>query len=183
MAEIILETERLILRTRDERDMDDWVRHLNTPAVMRHLGGPQEMHQIEAGFARMDALQARYGHSFWIVQRKSDAALLGMCGLKRFDNRYAPMTGEFEIGWRLREDVWGQGIAREAAAATLEHAFLRLDAPHVIAMTSEANIGSWRLMEKLGMKRRQDLDFDDPDFPPHENPTIIYRIDRQDWQA
>ncbi len=181
MAEIILETERLVLRTRDARDMEPWLKHLNTPAVMKHLGGPQDAVKVEAGFARMDACQRKYGHSFWIVQRKADGEMLGMCGLKRFDNPHANMTGEFEIGWRLREDVWGQGIAREAASASLDYAFTRLDAPHVIALTSDANRGSWGLMERLGMTRRRDLEFEDPDYSAEENPTIVYRIDKQDW--
>ena len=183
MAELILETDRLILRTRDEADMPVWLEHLNTPAVMKHLGGPQDIVEIESAFARNAAWQAQHGHSFWIVQHKGNGDLIGMCGLKRFDNEHGSMAGEFEIGWRLREDYWRQGIAYEAASAALSYAFDRLDAPHVVALTSDANIGSWKVMEKLGMTRRADLDFDDPAYPAHENPTIVYRIEASQWQA
>lgn len=182
MADIILETDRLILRTRDDADMPVWLEHLNTPNVMKHLGGPQDIVQIEAAFARNAAWQAQYGHSFWIVQHKASGDMLGMCGLKRFDNKHADMTGQFEIGWRLREDYWRQGIAYEAASAAMAYAFDRLDAPHVIALTSDANVGSWKVMQKLGMTRRPDLDFHDPDYSAEENPTIVYRIEASEWQ-
>ena len=87
-----------------------------------------------------------------------------------------------EAGWRLREDAWGQGYAREAAAASLTLAFERFGADEVIALTVQGNTGSWGLMLRLGMARREDLDFDSPDFDP-ENPRIIaYAITRAAWQ-
>ena len=87
-----------------------------------------------------------------------------------------------EVGWRLREDAWGQGYAKEAAAASLDLAFTRFGADEVIALTVEGNTGSRGLMLRLGMVRREDLDFDSPDFDP-ENPRIIaYAITRAAWQ-
>jgi len=52
----------------------------------------------------------------------------------------------------------------------------------VVALTSEANIASWRLMERIGMRRRKDLDFDDPRFPPEDNPTILYSLSHGEWR-
>jgi len=113
------------------------------------------------------------------MQQKENGALLGYCGLKTVDNPLAPMVGDFETGWVLRADYWRQGYVYEAVAAVLELGFTRFAAPHIVALTSQSNVASWRLMEKLGMVRRQDLDFEDPDFPPEDNPTIVYRIDRK----
>ena len=53
---------------------------------------------------------------------------------------------------------------------------------HVVALTSEANVGSWKLMKKLGMERREDLDFVDPDFPEKDNPIIQYSLTKQQWE-
>ena len=62
-----------------------------------------------------------------------------------------------EVGWRFREDAWGQGYAKEAAIATLDAAFKRFGAEGVVALTVAGNTGSWGLMERLGMRRREEL--------------------------
>ena len=82
---------------------------------------------------------------------------------------------------RLREDAWGQGYAREAATATLDFAFDRLDAERVVAVTYQQNEASWGLMLRLGMRRRDDLGYDDPRFP-ELNPTVVYEIQREEWR-
>jgi RimJ/RimL family protein N-acetyltransferase len=182
MAEVVARTQRLILRTWDEGDSDRFYQVMNTPAVMRHLGGVQDRAAWEAAKDRLDGYQRDFGHTFWIVERFSDGELLGFCGLKRVNaDNAGPIAGDVEIGWRLRESAWGQGIAKEAAIASLDLAFGRFAAPHVVALTVDGNEGSWGLMERVGMTRRKDLDFEDPRFGPELNPTIIYRIEAGEW--
>ena len=183
MAEIVAETARLILREWRTSDRALFVRHLNTPAVMRWLGGVQDEATYTAAFDRLDGYQRDFGHTFWIVERKADGELLGFCGLKRVNAQGAPNPGDVEIGWRLREDAWGQGYAKEAAVASLDLAFERFAASHVVALTVDGNRGSWGLMERLGMTRRADLDYDDPKYGPDLNPTIVYSIDAVAWPA
>ena len=125
--------------------------------------------------------QDERGFTFWVVERKEDGELLGFCGIKIADGEGSPIAGEYEIGWRLREDVWGRGYAKEAAAASLDHAFDRLGAQLVVAITFPGNTASWGLMERLGMRRRAELAYDDPRFP-ELNPTIVYSIDREAWR-
>ncbi|MEQ1689011.1 MAG: GNAT family N-acetyltransferase [Sphingopyxis sp.] len=182
MAETIAETSRLRLRTWDAADIAPFMTALNTPVVMRWLGGVQSEDDFRAGVARWRQCQADHGYCFWIVERLSDVELLGFCGLKRVNAEGAPMIGDFEIGWRLREDAWGHGYAREAAEAALNLAFHRFDAPHVIAMTVRANAASWRLMQRLGMVRALSLDFLGRWVPtgPIEN-SIVYKITRGEW--
>ncbi|MCL6678775.1 GNAT family N-acetyltransferase [Sphingomonas sp. RG327] len=184
MAEVIAETDRLLLRTWDEQDLDEFIARTNTPAVMRWLGGVAPREQHEAAFERLKAYQRDFGHTFWIVERKSDAALLGFCGLKRVNHPNAgPITGDFEVGWRLREDAWGQGYAKEAAIESLDLAFERFGAPHVVALTVPGNAASQALMKRLGMKLREELDFVDSRFehPGDLNPAIVYAIQAAEW--
>ena len=183
MAETVTETERLIIREWRDGDRDEFLRHLNSEPVMRWLGGQQDDATYAAAFDRLDGYQRDFGHTFWIVERKSDGAVLGFCGLKRVNAEAAPNQGDFEIGWRLREDCWGGGIAKEAAIACLDVAFGRFQAPHVVAFTVPGNRASWGLMERLGMRHRADLDFEDARFGPELNPTIVYRIDAEEWPA
>lgn len=183
MAETIAETARLILRDWRTSDRELFARHLNTPKVMRWLGGVQDEATYTAAFDRLEGYRRDFGHTFWIVERKVDGELLGFCGLKRVNAEGAPNPGDVEIGWRLREEAWGQGFAREAAIASLDLAFGRFAAPHVVALTVDGNRGSRGLMERLGMTRRADLDYDDPRYSAELNPTIVYRIDATEWPA
>jgi len=183
MAEIAATTSRLVLRSWTGEDGDRFFKIMNTPAVMRHLGGVQDRATWDAALERINGFQRDFGHTFWLVERREDGELLGFCGLKRVNAEGSSLAGQFEIGWRLRESAWGKGYAKEAAIASLDLAFGRFGAPHVVALTIEANRDSQGLMKRLGMKRRPDLDFDDPRFGPEMNPTIIYRIDAADWPA
>lgn len=183
VADIIAETERLVLRTITEDDAAEQFRVLNTPAVMARLGGPKELHEIEAKHAKAMALYAKERFSFLFMIEKASGEMVGHCGLKRVDNPLAHNVGDHEIGWIVREDRWRRGFAEEAVRAVLDWAFGRIGAPHVVALTSHANVASWTLMEKLGMVRRADLDFDDPAFPPEDRTTILYSLTKEQWES
>jgi RimJ/RimL family protein N-acetyltransferase len=183
MAEIIAETDRLILRTEAAGDLDRWMEVMNTPAVMHHLGGVCERHEVEARFAKKASEIAKLGFGFWHLQTKSDGLLIGQCGLGTIDVDAAGpvLQAGTQIGWSIAESHWRQGFASEAASAAIELAFTRFGIDHLYAQTSDANRASWALMEKLGMRRAQHLDYVDPNYQPAENPTIIYHLSRQDW--
>ena len=182
MTDIIAETQRLILRTIDEADAAEQYRVLNTPAVMARLGGTKELHEIEAKHAKAMQWYEQRGFSFLMVIEKASGELVGHAGIKLVDNPLARNQGDHEIGWLIREDRWRLGYAEEAIRAVLEWAFTRVDAPHVVALTSEANVPSWKLMEKLGMVRREDLDFEDPEYPPEDRTTILYSLTKEEWE-
>lgn len=178
----MIETQRLILR--DWRD-EDWPRFwegTNTPEVMRWLGGVADEATRVAARGRIERYRAEHGHTFWCVERKDDAVVLGFCGLKRSNQQGGPQ-GLMEIGWRLREDAWGHGYAREAATASLDHAFAHHDDGEVIALTVERNVASCGLMKRLGMRRREDLDFPSAEFDAEQPVIIAYSIDRTSWKA
>ena len=182
MPDIIIETQRLVLRTIEESDALPFYELLNTSAVMHHLGGPLELHEIEAKLAKAMASFAREGFGFMLMIEKASGELVGHAGMKRVDAPTAPNIGDHEIGWIVREDRWRLGYASEAMLAVIDWAFTRFEAPHLVAITNKTNVPSWRLMEKLGMTRRLDLDFDDPVYPTEANPAIQYAVTREDWE-
>jgi RimJ/RimL family protein N-acetyltransferase len=187
MAEFRLETERLILRDWSAEDWPEFFRLTNTPTVMRWLGGVTDDAAQAKARARHETRSATHGLDLWAVERKCDGGhlageLLGFCGLKLSDQEGGPI-GEFEIGWRLREDAWGRGYAREAAEASLRAAFERFGAQQVIALTVVENAASWGLMRRLGMRRREDLDFYSTGFIAAGEDVIVYSIARDEWAA
>lgn len=182
MAEIVITTERLILRTWDESDLDAFMEATNTPAVMRWLGGVWSREDHEAGFARITGYQRDFGHTFWIVEDRASGELLGFCGLKRVNSPGAgDLTGTAEVGWRLRESAWGKGIAKEAAIASLDLAFGRFGYSEVVAITVEGNGASQGLMRRLGMQRRADLDYIDPRHVDDLGGALVWSIAAGDW--
>jgi RimJ/RimL family protein N-acetyltransferase len=180
MGDFRHETARLILRDWREADWPEFWRVTNTPAVMRWLGGVLDEAGRAQARARLESYNADHGHTFWVVERRQDGALLGFCGLKRSNQPGGPQ-GMMEVGWRLREDAWGKGYAKEAAVAALDLAFARFGADEVIALTVPGNTGSWGLMLRLGMERRADLDFDSAEFAPENAVIIAYAIARAQW--
>ena len=184
MVEVAAETERLRLRDWKEGEEATFYSIMNTSAVMEHLGGVQSEEEWQAAFGRIRGFRRDFGHTFWIVEDKASGEIQGFCGLKRVNSPGAgELTGQFEIGWRLRESAWGKGIAKEAAVSSLDLAFERFAAPFVIAITVRSNKSSQGLMERLGMQRREDLDFWDERFGPELNPSMIWRIESSEWPA
>ena len=181
MAEFRFETERLILRDWQESDWPEFWAGTNTPSVMRWLGGVLDAGGQRAAQERLLGYTREHGHTFWVIERKSDSAILGFCGLKRSNQKGGPM-GMMEVGWRLREDVWGRGYAKEAAGASLDLAFGRFEAEEVIALTVQRNEASWGLMLRLGMERREDLDFDSDEFDQDAGRIIVHGIASEKWE-
>lgn len=179
MAEAGPATDRLVLRGWRDEDHGALLALCRDPRVMEFLGPAQTADEVAAAIARQRAKQAAYGHCFWAVERRTDGAMLGFCGLQPGPED-TPIAGRIEIGWRLRADAWGQGYAREAAQACLEWAWEHLDADSIWAITVLANTRSWGLMERLGMSRHPELDFDHPAVPT-DSPLlrhITYSINR-----
>jgi RimJ/RimL family protein N-acetyltransferase len=176
----MIETPRLLIRTWRPEDRDAFVALCGSPEVMTHLGGPQAPEDVDAAIGRIQDCQSRNGFCFWAVERKEDHAFLGFCGMKIADDPGTPIDGEVEIGWRLRADEWGQGYAREAAAACLQWAWANLEVDRIVAITVAGNSRSWGLMERLGLERRPDMDFDHPHFPPGHalRPHVTYVAER-----
>jgi RimJ/RimL family protein N-acetyltransferase len=171
----VIQTERLLIRPWRDADSAPFFAINSDPEVMRHIRVVASREESDAGIERQRQSQALHGFCFWALERRADGAFLGFCGLRR-GVPATPIADDLEIGWRLGREYWGQGYAREAAAACLAWAFDEAGAPRVAAITVVANTRSWRLMERLGMIRRPDMDFLHPTLPEGDplRPHITY---------
>lgn len=148
---IVCETPRLLLR---EWTLDDGeaFRPLGMdPRVLRYIGTGTlwTEQQIRERIARWIELSRERGWILWAVVHRADAALIGFCG---FSDGFPP---DVEIGWRLRVEYWGQGLATEAATAVLALGFNRWAFPRVISVAHVENQASIRVMQKLGMQQER----------------------------
>lgn len=175
----MIETDRLVLRGWVETDKAPFHAMCNDPVVMEYLGPPLSHDDVAAAAARQNGLLADVGYCFWAIERKADRAFLGFCGLKP-GAIGTPIEDGIEIGWRLAAEHWGRGYAREAAEASLSWGWINIAADSIWAITVSGNRRSWGLMERLGMARRPDLDFDHPQSGLEDRlkPHVVYRIER-----
>ena len=177
---VVIETERLTLRSWREADKPRFAAIINTPAMMAHFGGVAPREQIDALIDAQMAGQAADGFSMWAVDWRGTGALAGICGLRRMPYPGTAITGELEAGWRIAQHFWGKGVAREAARAAFDWGWAETDAPRIVAYTVIANTHSWGLMERLGMRRRADLDFRHPKFAGDDplGAMVVWAIER-----
>lgn len=177
----MIETPRLILRPWREADKPGFDAIINTPAMMKHFGGVAPRPAMDALIDGQIAQQAEDGFSMWAVETKADGALAGICGVRRqIAYPEIPVYGELEIGWRIAESLWGAGVAREAAEASIAWGWANTDFARIAAWTCAANTRSWGLMERLGMARQPALDFHHPKVAAGDpdGAMIVYTLDR-----
>jgi RimJ/RimL family protein N-acetyltransferase len=175
-------TPRLVLRTWREDDLDALAALNAHPEVMRYLGGVATRGDTEAMLARMLAHWETRGFGVWAVERREGGGVVGLVGVvvPRWQAKVTPCV---EILWRFDPAVWGRGFATESARASLDDAFARHDFAEVLSFTVQANERSWRVMERLGMRRAPEDDFDHPlvaEGAPLRR-HIVYRITREAW--
>ena len=161
----MIETARLILRNWREVDLEPWAVLNADPEVMRHFPGVHTRIESDAMAAKNQDHIDQHGFGLWAVERKDDGVFLGFTGLMglRESNPLAPGV---EAGWRLARHAWGAGYATEAARAAMDDGFGRLGLRQIVAFTATTNLPSQAVMTRLGMIRREDLDFDHPMIEP-----------------
>jgi RimJ/RimL family protein N-acetyltransferase len=92
------------------------------------------------------------------------------------------LAGGTELGYRLHPEFWGRGLATEGARALIGSAFERLHLDRVVATTMVGNVGSWRVMEKCGMRLVKTFYYPDADLMPGaEHGDVVYELSRSDW--
>ena len=128
---------------------------------MRFFDSTLTSDDAAAAVHRYTAREAAAGFCMWAMERVSDGVFLGLAGLQHVPYD-APFTPAVEIGWRLARAHWGRGYATEAARASLDYGFGTCGLREVVAVAVAANIASVAVMERVGMRRDTDGDFDHP---------------------
>jgi RimJ/RimL family protein N-acetyltransferase len=172
-----LHTDRLILRRWRTEDHEPFARMNMDPAVMEHFPAPLSGAETEATIDRIEAHFALRGFGLWAAELRESQEFIGYIGLAvpRFEAHFMPCV---EIGWRLRHEHWGRGLATEGAREAVRCAFEDLGLDEIVSFTVPGNARSRRVMEKLGMTHDAADDFDHP-LLDEEHPLrrhILYRL-------
>ncbi|OHX11752.1 GNAT family N-acetyltransferase [Chromobacterium sphagni] len=162
-----IETARLRLRPLQEHDDAFILELLNEPAFIANIGD-KDVHDLAGARNYIEkgpqASYRQHGHGLLLVELQDDSSPVGICGLVKRDSLPHP-----DIGYAFLQRHWGQGYACEAGAACLEHASARLSIDYVVGITSPHNLGSIRVLEKLGLQYDRTLE-----LPGINGPSLYY---------
>jgi RimJ/RimL family protein N-acetyltransferase len=145
-----IETERLIIRELIESDAEFILDLLNQPSFIKYIGDRNVRNVDEA----KNFLETRYrksyednGYGLYLVELKENNASLGICGFVKRDNfQYA------DIGFAFLPQFKGKGYAFDSASALMKYGEEILGFKEVLAITTQDNDSSGRLLEKLNFK-------------------------------
>lgn len=146
----VLETSRLCLFELTLEDAGFILELLNEPDFVRFIGdrGVRTLDDARS-YLQKGALASyeRFGFGLWLVQLQSSKESLGICGLVKRDS-----LQDIDIGYAFLERFWRNGYASEAVLAVKNYALHSLGIKRLVAITDQDNIGSMRVLEKIGMK-------------------------------
>jgi RimJ/RimL family protein N-acetyltransferase len=184
-VDVFLETERLILRRFTREDADLLFDLYNDPAVMRYLNGGAPADRNEITALDLPAFLGYYprfaGYGFWAALDRESGSFLGWF---HFRPRPDDPLDEPELGYRLHRAAWGRGYATEGSRALLAKGFTDLGASRVTAATLTANLGSRRVLEKIGLRYLRTTPADEHDTAEGaEHGVREYAITRAEWTA
>jgi RimJ/RimL family protein N-acetyltransferase len=177
-------TDRLRLRRWRPEDRAPFAALNADPEVMRHFPAVMSRAESDALVDRIEAHFAEHGYGLWAVEVLETEEFIGFTGLSRVSFE-TPFTPAVEIGWPLARPAWGHGYATEAARAALTFGFDHADLAEIVSFTSLTNQRSQAVMQRLGMIRRAEEDFDHPrlDAGHPLRHHVLYRMKRADWPA
>ncbi len=174
-----MESQRLILRRWKTSDLVPFAAMNADAKVMEFFPAPLTRPESDSLATRIQLHFDERGYGLWAVEIPRVTSFAGFIGLStpRFEAHFTPCV---EIGWRLAAEFWGHGYATEGARRVLQFAFQSLALPEVVSMTAAINQRSRRVMEKIGMTRTPQEDFDHPLVPqPHRlSRHVLYRSRR-----
>jgi RimJ/RimL family protein N-acetyltransferase len=174
----------MLLRRFTEADAGPLAALYGDPRVMRFIAlHPLSQPEVESKILPEYLLEYREltdGLGSFAAIEKSTGQMAGRFSLKPASS-YG-LTGGTELGYRLYPAFWGRGLASEGARALISSAFERLHLDRVVATTMADNTGSWRVLEKCGLRRVRTFYYADADLMPGaEHGDYVYELARTDW--
>jgi ribosomal-protein-alanine N-acetyltransferase len=158
---IFAETERLILRELIAADAVGMFEMDGDPEVHLFLGN-QPVQSIEQSQADIEFIRKQYienGIGRWAVIEKATGDFVGWSGLKLIKESNNNHSNYYDLGYRFSKRYWGKGYATETAIAVRDYGFNELGLNEIIGIADIHNLGSIRVLEKVGLKRISIFDY------------------------
>lgn len=152
-----LATERLVIRSTEEGDVEGLHRIYSDPEAMRYIPGGafDDMERVRRSIARSREREATSGMTLWAVADKDTGGFIGQCGVVPVDGK----GPEIELAYHFGRPFWGRGYATEAARAVADYAFRELKLERLLGLTFPTNVPSQRVLEKAGFTYVRDAEW------------------------
>jgi ribosomal-protein-alanine N-acetyltransferase len=143
---VILTTDRLVLRPQEAADAAALFTILGDPAAMRYWGRPAitRLKVVEELMSGQQAAMAEGSCQYWTITE--GGAVIGSLDISLIRD------GSAELGFLLRRDRWGQGLATEAARAVSNYGLGAMGLERLAAAILAANVAASRVLEKIGFQ-------------------------------
>jgi RimJ/RimL family protein N-acetyltransferase len=153
-----IETPRLVIRTFEPRDAGAWIAMVNEPEVSRFLppGPDATMEIFRQALERRHVMEREVGYAMWAVDDKATGAFVGQCGIRPVEEGAGP---EIDLAYHYTRVCWGKGYGTEAVIAVLAYGLGPVGLDRIMAVAMPENTGSWRVMEKAGMRYEGLVDY------------------------
>jgi [ribosomal protein S5]-alanine N-acetyltransferase len=171
---IIIETERLILRELLPSDDEGMFRLDSNPNVHQFLGNNPVV-SIEESRNYIANIRNQYlenGIGRYAVILKETNVFIGWCGIKYITEPENGHVNFYEIGYRFIEEYWGKGYGYESAKAWLDYGFKTMKIQTIYASANIENSGSRKILEKIGMQQKNNYNW-------NEIPCIWYELENK----
>lgn len=173
---IIFETERLFLRELNMDDLDDLCSYLSDPETMSYYPEPYSREMVKEFIRKNIERYTEIGCGIWAIILKSEEKLIGDCGITIQDIDGAD---EYEIGYHLNKDYWGNGYATETAKAVKEYGFNKLGLTKLSSYMADDHKDSKAVAVRNGMILEKTFN-----NPRNRNlPTVVFSINKEDNYA
>ncbi|WP_338845641.1 GNAT family N-acetyltransferase [Massilia sp. W12] len=178
-----LHSQRLSLTGWREEDLAPFAELNGDAHALRFFPHTLTREESDQMTFRIHTRMQEFGWGLWALRVGPERRFAGFVGLL-IPRPELPLPPALEIGWRLRQDCWGQGYAREAAKLARDFAFHQLGEQDLISITSLHNQPSWRVMQAIGMQDSGQR-FDHPAYEEGDARAqhCVYTLNRAAWLA
>lgn len=173
--DLILETERLLLRPFEFSDAEALFSMDSNPNVHLYLGNNPltKIEQVHEYIQNIKNQYAQNGIGRFIAETKDTKEVIGWIGLKFITETENNHINFYDIGYRLREEFWKKGYAFEGAKAWRDYAFTKMEISTLYASAHIENIASNRILQKIGMHQREQ-------YLHHDIPCFWYELENKE---
>ena len=169
--ELLLETERLLLRPFEFSDAEVMFTLDSNPKVHLYLGN-NPVTSIDQCYGYIESIRNQYnkhGIGRFIAELKDTKEVIGWAGLKLVTEEENNHVNFYDVGYRLLEEYWRKGYASEAAKAWVDYAFQVMQLPTLYAMAHIDNVGSNTIIQNLGFTQKNQ-------YLHHDTPCYWYEL-------
>lgn len=172
---IHIETERLLLRDIEEEDAQGMFELDSDPTVHEFLGNNPitTIEEAEQVIRHIRDQYDRNGIGRWAIIDKNTGDFIGWTGLK-YEQGLRKEFSYYDLGYRLRQKYWGQGIATETAIESLKYGFEKLELQEIGAAADVNHVVSNSILKKIGLNLIDTFRYDG-------SLHNWYKIEKTDW--